>query len=147
MIIRRALLSDLPEVVRLFAEYLKFYQKENDPVRIREFLYARFDKNESVIFVCDSGSGPLSGLLQLYPAFSSLTLKKSLILNDLFVDPTYREKGVGAALLKAAQDYSKESGSEGLSLQTSVTNRKAQALYEKCGWVKDTEFLTYHFTH
>jgi len=83
------------------------------------------------------------GFTQLYPSFSSVSMKPIWILNDLFVTEKARRRGIGARLLKAARDHARQSGAVRLVLSTGVENAAAKALYEETGWQKDTAFL--HF--
>ncbi|MEK6226106.1 MAG: GNAT family N-acetyltransferase [Chloroflexota bacterium] len=85
-----------------------------------------------------------SGFTQLYPSFSSVSLKRLWILNDLFVRSDIRRGGVGRALLERARRHAVDTGAKGLVLNTGVTNTPAQTLYESCGWKKDDEFFQYH---
>jgi ribosomal protein S18 acetylase RimI-like enzyme len=64
-------------------------------------------------------------------------------LNDLFLDPGARRSGVGAALLESAAEYARRFSALRLVLSTELTNTAAQALYEKLGWKRNTEFCTY----
>ena len=84
------------------------------------------------------------GLTQLYPMFSSISLARTFILNDLFVSSTARRRGVGSQLLSAAVDYAKKLGAVKLSLATEITNETAQGLYQSQGWQQDEQFLVYH---
>ena len=84
------------------------------------------------------------GRVQLYPSFSSTDMNRIWILNDLFVEPSARRKGVGAELLRAAREFGKQTGASYLSLETQTTNTTAQSLYEKEGWAHDLEFYNYN---
>ena len=99
------------------------------------------NNKESIIFIAYLDGQP-AGFTQLYPSFSSVTLERMYILNDLFVNPKYRGNAVGKALLTHAQKFTKDLGYKGLALATAVDNR-AQILYEKMGWVKDEAFFHY----
>lgn len=85
------------------------------------------------------------GFVQLYPAFSSIFLARTFILNDLFVCPRCRKQGAGSRLIQTAIAYAKQVGALRLSLSTAITNQTAQALYERTGWKRDEHFLHYHF--
>lgn len=144
MEIRLAHLSDLEEVSSLFDLYRQFYEKPSDLDASRDFIKERMQRNESVIFVAEK-DGRLLGFTQLYPLFSSTTMKKQWVLNDLYVRMSDRKSGAGEGLMRAAMDFGLRDGSRGLSLQTAVTNKNAQSLYEKLGWKKNETFLTYTF--
>lgn len=83
--------------------------------------------------------------VQLYFTFSSVTLEPSLILNDLFVDPKYRNKNIGQGLLLKAQEYCTKHKYKGLALETAIDN-PAQNLYEKLGWKKDVHCFHYFWS-
>ena len=140
--IRRAELRDLDAVVPLFDAYRMFYEQPSDPAGAAAFLRGRFEFGESVIFIAMDGTRPV-GFTQLYPAFSSVRLRRVFLLNDLFVDERIRGKRVSERLLAAAADHARAAGCVRLVLTTAVTNVKAQALYERTGWVRDTHEFTY----
>ena len=54
------------------------------------------------------------GFTQLYPSFSSLSLKSVWILNDLYVYEEYRKQGVGKMLLDAAKEFALKQIAKGL---------------------------------
>lgn len=140
--IRQAGLDDLDKVVPLFDSYRVFYAQDSDVEAARRFLLARMANGESVILIASGGAQAL-GFCQLYPIFSSTSMSRTFVLNDLFVDSQARRLGVAARLLAAAADYATRLGASGLSLSTAIDNHRAQALYEKSGWVRDSQFLTY----
>ncbi|HMF43647.1 MAG TPA: GNAT family N-acetyltransferase, partial [Polyangia bacterium] len=113
-----------------------------DPDGARQFLRERLQALDSVILVAEREKR-LAGFVQLYPSFSSVSMKRLWILNDLFVAPEHRRGGVGAALLAAAEHFAREDGSKGLVLATQKTNATAKALYERCGWRPDALFDHY----
>lgn len=133
---------DVAKLAPLFAGYLDFYKTPARPAAIREFLAARLRRRESVIYVALAGNQAV-GFVQLYPTFSSLSLKRLWILNDLFVLPAVRRTGVAKALMNRARRLAETTGAEGLILETAVTNRKAQRLYESLGWKRDMKFYRY----
>lgn len=131
-------------VAPLFDAYRQFYGQTTDLEVARQFLFERLQRGESVIFAIIEGENAL-GFTQLYPSFSSVSMKPIWILNDLFVGEKARRRGIGARLLMAARDHAVQSGAVRLVLSTAVENVTAQALYEQQGWQKDTDFLHYKF--
>lgn len=136
-------------VVRLFDNYRVFYQKESDVAGARKFLTERLSNNESVVFLAsmkeNGESGPI-GFTQLYPTFSSSRMAKNWILNDLFVEPNYRNQGIGKRLIDAAMQFAKDDGATFVKLETAHDNKTARSVYEGIGFnMYDPHdgFLTY----
>src|SRR6266566_6523338 len=140
----RAGRENLDDLVPLFDGYRQFYGQRSDLAAARAFLDDRMGRDESVIYVAYTRPGEAAGFTQLYPSFSSVSLKPLWILNDLFVRSDARQGGVGRALLEQARRHAVETGAKGLVLSTGVTNKAAQALYESCGWQREDEFFQYH---
>lgn len=143
MEIVQAGLAELDLIVPLFDGYRQFYKKPSDVAAAREFLQARLENSESIIYLALI-DGQAAGFTQLYPIFSSTKLKRAWLLNDLFVHPDFRGKGVGEALLERARQLGVETNSNHLMLETAVDNFPAQRLYERAGWVRETLFYTYN---
>ena len=104
------------------------------------FLRKRMKRKESVIFVAEDEK-ELVGFTQLFPIFSSVGMKRAWLLNDLYVDQKARGKGAASRLLNAAEEFGTKTSSRWLLLQTAADNLTAQKVYEKNGWVKETDFF------
>jgi GNAT superfamily N-acetyltransferase len=144
MLVKRASVADLDAVAPLFDDYRQFYGQRPDPAAARAFLDERLRRDESVIFIAVEGGerDETLGFTQLYPSFSSVSVRRLWILNDLFVRAGVRHGGVGRRLLERAREFAVETDAKGLTLATAVDNAAAQALYESCGWRQD-EFKHY----
>ena len=142
--VRQAVLSDLAVLAPLFDGYRQFYGRAPDVAAAESFLRERFNHGESVVFLAQAEGAPV-GFTQLYPSFSSVSLARTFVLNDLFVVPSYRRTGVGSALLRAAVEYARSLGAIRVTLNTDKANASAQAVYEVQGWKRDQEFYVYHF--
>ena len=140
--IQQANMDDLDTLVELFSGYLAFYERKHEAIAIRQFLSERISNKQSIIFIANSANKAV-GFTQLYPAFASLSLKPSCILNDLFVLPDARGMGVANALMAAARQLAAETNACEIFLQTARSNHKAQALYEKLHYQRDDDFLVY----
>lgn len=140
----RLAVEQVDPVAPLFDAYRQFYGRPPDPDGARRFLAERLGRSESVILAVVEGGRAL-GFTQLYPSFSSVSMRPVWILNDLFVAEEARRRGVGARLLRAARDHALRTGAVRLALSTAVTNTAAQALYEREGWRLDTAFLHYEY--
>jgi GNAT superfamily N-acetyltransferase len=144
--VHRARVADLEMVAPLFDAYRQFYQQPGDLDGARAFLTERLQLDESVIFLALLDAGTPAGFTQLYPIFSSTTMQRAWLLNDLFVVPVARRAGVGRALLERAHQFAHEMNAKELMLQTAVDNFAAQRLYESLGWQRDNDFYVYMLT-
>ena len=140
---RRAGADDLDLVTPLFDGYRRFYGQASDPDLARDFLNQRLSRNESTLFLAQDERGEALGFAQLYPSFSSVRAQRIFILNDLFVTPSARGRGVGRSLLQAAAVFGKSQNAVRLSLSTAIDNKTAQRLYEANGWKRDEVFCHY----
>ncbi|MGB5668364.1 MAG: GNAT family N-acetyltransferase [Maribacter sp.] len=136
--------GNLDQIVPLFDQYRIFYQQKSDKEAARAFLKERIDNDESILFLAYYDNQPV-GFTQLYPQFSSVSMKSSYVLNDLFVDASFRQKQIGEALLNHAKAFCIENNGKGLTLETAIDN-PAQNLYEKLGWKKDVDCFHYFWT-
>lgn len=141
--VRQATLEDLDSLAPLFDAYRRFYGRPGDLEAARAFLLARFEHGESTVFLAEVDGEP-AGFAQLYPGFSSVGLARTFLLNDLFVAPGRRRRGVASGLLRAAEAYARRLGAARLTLSTALDNTAAQTLYASLGWQRDTQFYVYH---
>ncbi|HLD67405.1 MAG TPA: GNAT family N-acetyltransferase [Pseudomonas sp.] len=143
MSIQVAVVSDLDALSELFAGYLAFYEVPRPLPVIHDFLAARLERGDSVIFLARDSQGRAQGFVQLYPLFASLLLEPAWLLSDLYVAATARRQGVGEALMNAARAHAEATGACGLQLETAKTNLAGQALYERLGYVRDEVYYSY----
>lgn len=139
--IQKVKLTQLAAIAPLFDSYRIFYKQESDLEAAMLFLSDRISNNQSVVFAAYQNDVAV-GFVQLFQTYSSVTLERSLILNDLFVADSYRKKNIGRDLLLKAQEYCVANKYKGLALET-ATDNPAQKLYEKLGWRKDSHCFHY----
>lgn len=145
--ILKATIEDVKLIAPLFNEYRVFYEQTSDETGAVQYLKARLTNNESVIFfACNEAKTESYGFTQLYPSFSSVSMRKVWILNDLFVAASARRNGVAKDLMLAAHEFGKETNAKGVALETAPDNHGAQSLYEALGYKKDEEYFHYFLT-
>ncbi|RAS79656.1 GNAT family N-acetyltransferase [Priestia endophytica] len=142
MHIIKACVTDYKKVAVLFNEYRVFYKQKSDIKAAERFIYERLHNKESVIFLALEEAEAV-GFAQLYPSFTSIGIKRIIILNDLYVTEKTRGSGVGAALLQEVKEYGKQEEIGSIVLQTAKDNARAQHLYEKLGYQKDDHYFYY----
>ncbi|WP_110927122.1 GNAT family N-acetyltransferase [Bacillus massiliglaciei] len=142
MNVYQAELKDLRGITQLFNAYRRFYQQPDDMEGAESYLRERMERGESIIFVAED-KGECVGFVQLYPTFSSISMRRAWILNDLFVMEEYRSKGIGQMLIDRSAELCRETGAAALSLETAADNFGAQRLYERNGFSRDPDFWHY----
>lgn len=145
--IERVIYDDLERLIPLFDEYRVFYGSVSDLDGARTFLSDRLKLNESVIFIAVEGEGEEKrawGFTQLYPSFSSVSMERLWILNDLYVTAELRGHGLGSKLLESARAHALATNTKGLSMTTMTANVGAQRLYVAHGYIRDDDFYTYN---
>lgn len=145
MKVYEATISDLDGLADVFNNYRMFYRQESNVEGAKTFLRNRIEREESIIFVAVE-DGQYLGFTQLYPSFSSISMKELWILNDLFVQESKRGAGIGKKLLEAAKTFALENGAKGLKLQTEIDNMSAQRLYAENGYLRDNRYFHYELT-
>ncbi|WP_077617547.1 GNAT family N-acetyltransferase [Bacillus sinesaloumensis] len=142
MEIYQASIEDIEGLSNLFNMYRMFYQQTSDLEGAKTYMKNRIVNKDSIIFVAKNKHEYL-GFAQLYPTFSSISMKRAWILNDLYIDEKYRNQGIGEMLLHKVKDFGISTGAKSISLETAPDNYVAQRLYEKNGYKKESHF--YHY--
>ena len=144
MRIVQATLEHLDLLTPLFIKYREFYGELPFPDSSRKFLETRLKRKESVIYMAlADDEDRLLGYCQLYPSFSSLSLKRVWILNDIYVAEDARRQLVADRLLQTAKKMAKDTNAIRLRVATSQNNLAAQKTYESIGFREDTVFKNY----
>jgi GNAT superfamily N-acetyltransferase len=135
--------AQLERLLPMIAAYQRFYAVEEvDAVRNRAF-FARFIAPSDDGMLLGAWHGDeLAGYACLYWSFTSLVPAETVLMNDLFVDPAMRGKGVGRALIEASAAIARKRGAHHLQWMTAPNNETAQRLYDTTS-AKRSEWLEY----
>ena len=143
---RKATLPDIRQLSELFDQYRIFYHKTSDVPAAEQFLTERIENGDSKIFVAENEER-LVGFVQLYPLFSSTRMKRYWLLNDLFVNESYRGKGFSKELIERAKEMAKSTDACGILLETGKSNDIGNKLYPSCGFEPYDEVNFYEWTN
>lgn len=83
------------------------------------------------------------GFVLNYHSFSSVSLGKVVVLNDLFVAESFRKQGIAQQFINRVLKLAKETGSIRVDLSTAKDNFSVQSVYEKIGFTKDNDYFSY----
>ena len=141
--VRRASAKDIDALLPLVQAYRVFYKQLPDMAGERRFLGKHLRDATSSVFFASDGQSAL-GFVQIFESWSTLRLAPVLILEDLFVKPEARGRGIARALIDAAIAYARETGAAGMFLETAVDNERAQQVYEREGWRRERAFVKFN---
>jgi GNAT superfamily N-acetyltransferase len=133
--------KDKSQWIKLWAGYLEFYKSTISPEQT-ELTWKRLINNELKMFgfVAESEEGVIGFTHCLFRP-STWTETDYCYLEDLFVDPNIRGKGVGRALMNRVFDFAKEKDSKRVYWTTQEFNKTARILYDSITPV--SEFVQY----
>jgi len=133
--------KDKDQWLKLWAGYLEFY-KSTISSEQTELTWKRLINNEQKMFgfVAESEEG-IIGFTHCLFRPSTWTETDYCYLEDLFVDPNIRGKGVGRALMNKVFELAKEKNSKRVYWTTQEFNTTARVLYDSITPV--SEFVQY----
>ena len=113
---------------------------------MRRFLADVANSGYSFLFVATAGDrtvGFISGeLRQGSPTFLPKTWAS---VDDVFVEPEYRNRGMGRALLQSVKSWAQERGADGISLQVAAANSRGRKFYEDLGFREISVYQVFEF--
>jgi GNAT superfamily N-acetyltransferase len=131
--------AQLEQLLPLIAAYQRFYEVEQiDEGRNRAFFARFISPSNDGLLLGAWRSEQLLGYTCLYWHFTSLVPAETVLMNDLFVDPAARGRGVGRALIEASADVARNRGAHHLEWATAPDNTTAQRLYDATGAERTT---------
>jgi GNAT superfamily N-acetyltransferase len=139
--IRVATTADVQTLVALMAEFYaeaEFALPDAAAADAFEALLARPELG--AVWLAALDDTPV-GHLVLTVAFSMEYGGLRGFIDDLFVRPTARGRGIGAALLAAARDGATARGLRALCVETGLEDHPARSLYARAGYVDSEHAL------
>ena len=123
VVVRDADLEDLDAIAKLECDSFP-----EDQVSRRSFAYALRSRVRAVI------AATIEGELAGYVLVALREGGRSARIYSIAVDPRFARRGVGAALIAAAEKFAFRQEREALTLEVRYDNAPAIALYEKLGF-------------
>ena len=145
--IRSAQRSDVALILRLI-KALSVYEKLEDKVvateeKVDRALFGPRPYAETLIAEED---GEAVGFALFFHNFSTFLAQPGIYLEDLFVEPEHRGKGVGRALLARLAEIAVERGCGRLEWAVLDWNKDAIGFYERLGARPNDEWTVYRLS-
>jgi GNAT superfamily N-acetyltransferase len=143
-VIARAGIGDLDALIPLMRGYCDFYEvsPSDDALRALALELIEHPDTAGVQLLARDENGTATGFATIFWTYSTLSAAPIAVMNDLFVAPGARGRGLGAELIAACEAECAASGVEILEWQTAPANARAQAVYDRSG-AERTEWVTY----
>ena len=139
--------NDVPEIFNMIkglAEFEKLSHEVTGSVdELQQSLFG--DKPECEVIIAKS-QGKAMGFALFFHNYSTFLTRKGIYLEDLFVYPEHRGKGIGLTLLKKLAKIAKQRNCARLDWSVLDWNEKAINFYESLGAKPMTGWLTYRLT-
>jgi ribosomal protein S18 acetylase RimI-like enzyme len=130
--IRRGRVADAPGIARLLHDFNSEYSEPTPGVpALTEYSRRLLATGEMTVLL--AGKGP-DGIALIRFRNSVWTGGLEAHLQELYVVPALRGRGIGRALLEATIALAREAGAAGVDLNTGATDTVARALYESAGF-------------
>jgi len=145
--IRKATEKDTPLIYSLIkgiAEYEKLSHKVTaTEEKIRETLFG--DKSYAEVIIAEYENEPVGQAL-FFHNYSTFLSQPGIYLEDLFVKPKFRNKGIGKELLKSLVEIAKERNCGRVEWMVLNWNKPAIDFYKSLGAVPMDKWTTYRLT-
>jgi GNAT superfamily N-acetyltransferase len=142
--IRRVRPGDEAEIVAMIAELAEFEHAADEcTVTVEQMRAALFAEKPTVFGHIVEVDGQAAATALWFLNFSTWDGVAGIYLEDLFVRPAFRRRGLAKALLSALASECVEKGYSRLSWSVLNWNVDAIALYDSVGGKQQTEWTTY----
>jgi len=144
LVIRTAEPADVPVIAGLIRGLAR-YEKLEDGVSLTEELLAKnlFGPRRYAETLLAEEDGTPVGFALFFHNFSTFLALPGIYLEDLFVVPEQRGRGIGRALLKRLAKIAVERGCGRLEWSVLDWNRDAIGFYERLGAMPNSEWTVY----
>ena len=147
LIIRKTSREDIPLIFKLISE-LAEYEKLSHSVTADEALLEKnlFGENRYAYVVIAEYEGVPAGQALYFHNFSTFKGKPGIYLEDLYVRPEYRNKGIGKALLNYLIELAKEQDCGRVEWVVLDWNESAINFYKSLGAVPMDDWIVFRLS-
>jgi len=131
--IRKVDESDFEQIVELFKEFAEFEKTPEKMYNSVERMKAEKEFFNCFVAVCNGG---IIGYVSWFICYYTWT-GKAMYMDDLYVQPAFRGKGIGKQLLNKVLTLAKETGCHKMHWQVSSWNKSTIGFYKSLGAVID----------
>ena len=141
--IARVGVADLDDLIPLMRGYCDFYEVSPSDGSLRALARTLIERPDTsgVQLIAREGGAAL-GFATIFWSYSTLSACAIGVMNDLYVAPQGRGRGLGAELIRACEAECATRGVEILEWETAPSNARAQSVYDRFDAAR-SEWVTY----
>ena len=135
--VREARAEDFVALLRLLDEMDEsMYRGREDAGEgdVRALYEAILADGDQRLLVAEDGGRLVGSAHVMVLRHMGRSLPRSAVVEGVVVDPSYRRKGLGAALMRAAAEAAREAGCYKLTLTSNLARTGAHRFYSRLGW-------------
>jgi GNAT superfamily N-acetyltransferase len=141
--IREARLDEVEELLPLMRGYCEFYEADPSDQGVLTMARALIeDPSQGFVLLARESEGPPLGFATVDWKWSMLKGARLGYLEDLFVSPDARGRGIADALIEACAERCRARGMPALQWLTATDNHRARKVYDRVGGSAEA-FLEY----
>src|SRR5437867_3735483 len=149
LVLRRATREDAPALIELITALAQFEElappNAEEQRRLMEDGFGERPRFEAWLAFWGKEKKP-AGYAIFFETYSTFRATPTLYLEDIFVLPRYRRRGIGSALLRHCIRLAHDRGCARMEWTCLDWNRKAQQVYERIGARHLSEWYLYRLT-
>jgi len=144
--IRAAKPDDAPGIVALINALARYeglaHESRPSEARLRSHLAKNASPRVEALIVREDGSGKCIGFALYFHNYSTFLTNFGLFLEDLYVAPEFRGRGLGLALLKELARIAVKRDCERIDWNVLDWNETAISFYDKLGAKPQSDWVT-----
>ena len=133
--IRLADNNDYPQLIALFSEFADFEGRKEQMTNSVDKMNAESDFFNCLVAEKD---GKIIGYVAFFYCYFTWS-GKALYMDDLYITPDYRGKGLGTRFITMLKEIAAQSGCHIMRWQVADWNERARAIYKGIGAVINEE--------
>jgi GNAT superfamily N-acetyltransferase len=135
-------LGDLLPLVRAYCDFYEVAPSDEALLAMSRALIADPRREGMQLLARDDDTGAAHGFATIFWSWATTRGGRIGVMNDLFVAPQARGRGVADALIAACAQRCAAHGAIALEWQTALDNHRAQAVYDRIG-AQRSQWLDY----
>ena len=130
-------LGDLLPLVRAYCDFYAVSPSDEALLTLSRALIADPDR-EGAQFLARDAEARAVGFATIFWSWATTSAERIGVMNDLFVAPEGRGRGIAEALIEACRVECAARGAGTLTWQTAPSNERAMKVYDRIGATRET---------